>query len=65
MGATKQFKYIVALFREYLSILVVQIRGLLLMMERKGKTYAIELFYSHLQDTFNEGKTFSIHMNDR
>lgn len=25
----------------------------------------LRLFYSHLQDTFNEGKTFSIHLNDR
>lgn len=25
----------------------------------------LRLFYSHLQDTFNEGKTFSIHINDR
>ena len=65
MGGTKQFEYIIALFREYLSILVVQIRVLLL-TEPERKIYTpLRLFYSHLQDTFNESKTFSAHLSNR
>lgn len=54
VGATKQFEYIIALFREYLSILVVQIRILLLLMEPQRKICYWDFFSFHLQCTSRE-----------
>ena len=55
MGATKQSEYIIALFREYLSILVVQIRISLLLMEPKRKIHAIEIILLSPAGYFQQG----------